>query len=920
MHQTVRRIVLTSIGVFSSLLVTTGALGQNGGPNPEPDSLSTKHNPGHSSATPFLTAIPRSGPIRLDGRLDDGAWNRAPMGSDFRQQQPDDGNPATQRTEIRFLYDDEALYVGARMYDDLGGVGVRSQLVRRDQQFASSDFLNLVFDTYHDHIGRTTFTVNPSGVKQDAGQASAMADPSWDPVWEVATAIDSLGWTAELRIPFSQLRFNRDAEQTWGLQVWRNVSRLNELSMWSYWSREEAGGASQYGHLQGIKISGTPSRGEMLPYGVAQYEALKPGPAGDPFYDPHNSAFRAGADIKYRLSSSLTLDATVYPDFGQVEVDPAVVNLSAFETFFPERRPFFIEGNGIFQFGGMNCFFCSNASGLSMFYSRRIGRQPQGSLPPGAEYSDRPDATSILAAGKMTGRTKSGWSVGVLNAVTASETARILTDGVTGHQQVEPLTNYFVGRTQKNLNNGNLTIGAIATSVIRQLDAPLLRSRIPSHAEGLGVDWNWFWGNRSYRVMGSLAGSNVSGDPGAIDRLQRSSARYFQRSDRGNGSNGLFSDAYDPTATNLRGYAGYARVAKESGAWLWEAAVNLRSPGFEMNDIAFLTQADYVYLNANLVRNLTTPTHWYRSALLILGGHRQYNFDGDLTDEQYQVFGQFQFLNYWSVGGFYLRRPGTLDDRALRGGPAVQRPSMDYWSLRMNTDTRKAMSFNADGSLGVRTDGTRTYRFSSGANVRPASNIQINIAPSFSHSESGYQYLTTIADPTATQFDGYRYVVADLTQENLSIDTRVNVTFSPTLTLELFMQPFVSSVDYDRFKEFDAPRSSSRSVYGEDVGRVTPVIDELGRTTAFEIDPDGSGDANAFTIGNPDFNFRSLRGNLVLRWEYRPGSTIFLVWTQDRFSHEPFAGNLSVSDDISGLRGAKPDNIFLIKFNYWLSF
>ncbi len=891
---------------------------QNGGPRERAAPAASTHA-GHDRPTPLLRAAQRTAPIRLDGRLDEPAWQATAAGNGFTQQRPTDGAPATQQTEIRMLFDDEALYIGARMYDSLGRAGVRTQLVRRDQE-PQSDFLQLIFDTFHDHVGRTMFAVNPSGVKGDAGQASAYMDPSWDPVWDVATSIDSLGWSAEFRIPFSQLRFSPAPEQTWGLQVWRYVQRLNEMSMWSYWSQTDAGGVSQFGHVEGLRPGTDRKRGEILPYVVGQVDALRPGPAGDPFYDPNAQTLRVGADVKYRLSPSLTLDATINPDFGQVEVDPAVVNLSAFETFFQERRPFFVEGGGIFSFGSFNCYFCSNVSSLSLFYSRRIGRQPQGPLPQGTRYHDTPNATSILGAAKVTGRSRSGWSVGMLNAMTGSESARLILPGGPATQEVEPFSNYFVGRVKRDLRRGNLTLGAIGTSVVRQMDDPLLRERLPVHAEALGLDWNWFWKSRRYRFMGSVAASNVSGEAPAIQRLQRSSARYFQRPDREHGSNGLFSDAWDPEATRLGGYAAYARVGKEAGDWLWEAAVNLRSPGFEVNDLAFLTRADYVWMNANLFRQFTRPTGWYRSAFFIAGAQQQVNWDGDLTDRQLHGFARFQFLNYWSLGGFVIRRPETDDDRALRGGPVVRRPANTFIRTFAETDTRQAVSFELGFSTGTDAEGARGYGVGGGITVRPASNVQLSLRPDWNRSASSQQYVTAVADPTATDFGGRRYVVSDLRQDDLSLNTRLNVTFSPTLTLELFAQPFVSSVNYERFKEFDAPRTTRKRVYGEDGGTITEARNASGDITHYVIDPDGPGAAQPFQLGNPDFGFRSLRGNAVLRWEYRPGSTVFFVWTQDRSHLGPFDDRLSLGSDWRALRAASPNNIFLVKVNYWLNF
>ncbi|MDP9145901.1 MAG: carbohydrate binding family 9 domain-containing protein, partial [Actinomycetota bacterium] len=471
----------SAMGILLLGAAVQSAPAQDRGPSPATRTVM----PGHTTGSPSIRAGSRAGAVELDGRLDEAVWSAIEPATGFTQQAPNDGQPATQRTEVRFLFDEDALYIGARMYDTEGAEGIRSRLVRRDQQ-TEADRLEIIFDTYHNHLGRTSFSVNPSGVRYDAGQASEFTDPSWDPVWEARTAIDEQGWTAELRIPFSQLRFPRDSVQTWGLQIWRTASRINELSMWSHWGRSESGGPQRFGHLEGLEVQRGTRRLEVLPYVVGRGQLLRPGDPGDPFFEQRSTDARFGGDLKYLLTSNLTLDATINPDFGQVEVDPAVVNLSAFETFFPERRPFFIEGSGVFGFGGFNCYFCSNVSSMSLFYSRRIGRSPQGSAPPGTEYADVPDASTILGAAKVSGRTGGGWTIGLLDAVTSREHARTMSAGVRGSHEVEPLTNYFVGRVRKDLNGGNLTLGAIATSVSRFTNEATLTSRLPDHAEALG--------------------------------------------------------------------------------------------------------------------------------------------------------------------------------------------------------------------------------------------------------------------------------------------------------------------------------------------------------------------------------------------------------------------------------------------------
>jgi hypothetical protein len=863
---------------------------------------------------PSVRAAARTSPVTIDGTLDDSAWSAASVAADFLQQEPDEGRPATQRTEVRFLYDDVALYIGARMYDERGAAGVRTRLGRRDE-YLEGDYLAVIFDTFHDHTGRTQFQINPSGVKYDAGQASSFADPSWDPVWQAATRIDSAGWTAELRIPFSQLRFPTTAEQTWGMQIWRYTERLAETSMWAFWGRNESGGPALFGHLEGLAVPTRQLGIEVLPYLVARAERVQPLQPGSPFDSGTRNSWRVGGDVKAIIGSAVTLDATINPDFGQVEVDPAVVNLSAFETFFSEKRPFFIEGSGLFGFGSLNCYFCSNVSSLSLFYSRRIGRRPQGVLSEPAAYVSMPENTTILGAAKVTGRTAGGWQVGVLNAVTAAERAEAERDDLTRFsEEVEPMTNYFVGRVRRNLMDGNLQIGAIATSVARRFGNDALRPVLTSHAEALGFDWQALWRDRRYSWMGQVALTNVSGDSLAIRRIQRSPARYFQRPDRDAHGNGLLTNAYDTSLESLRGIGAYTRVAKVAGDWLWEAQANVRTPGFENNDLAFLTRADYVWGNANLrwQRNRTTSFSRYLSATV--GAQRQYNFDGDMTDGQAHTSVFLQLLNYWSFGGFAILYPERADPALTRGGPVVHRAAGNFIAANMGSDSRRPLVLQLDAGRFDGSDGAHDYNINASVRFKPATNLSLSVGPSFSGGTSTTQFVDRFDDATASHFHGQRVIFSNLHHRTVSMNTRMSATFSPTLTLELFAQPFISSGAYDSFKEYTSTRSTSRRLF--DGAAIQPVEDDAGRVTHYDIDPDVDEATPAFRIRNPDFNVRSLRGNVVLRWEYRPGSTLFVVWQQQRSESRPF-GDFRFSRDADGVFSARPDNIFLMKVSYW---
>jgi hypothetical protein len=862
----------------------------------------------HPTTPPEVTAVLLQGRIELDGRLDEPIWSTAPAATGFRQNQPRAGEPATQRTEVRFTYDNTAMYVGARMFDEAGAAGVRTRLVRRDGNIAS-DYVQVIFDPYHDHIGRLFLLVNPSGVRSDANGLGGGGDNSWDPVWEVKTAIDSLGWTAEMRIPFAQLRFpTTRAEQTWGLQIWRQENRLNELSQWAFWGLDEQGGPPRFGHLRGLVIERAPGRAELLPYAVGRSDDV-----------PQSWEGRGGLDARVLLTSNLTLNATLNPDFGQVEVDPRVVNLGVFETFLEERRPFFIEGAGYFSFGGLNCFFCSNVSSLSMLGSRRMGRAPQ--MPgnarlhagPGGTIA-APENTTILGAAKLTGRTPSGWSVGVLDAVTQRERGAFVTSGGAGGEvTVEPFANYFVGRVAKDLQGGATVVRGIATSVMRQLDDTFLVARLSRRSEALGLATEMWFKNRTYQLMAQVAGTQVTGDTGAIRRLQMSSARYFQRPDRDDGP----MDAADARRTALRGLGAYARFAKVAGRLFWEMSHNIRTPGFENNDIAFLSQSDYWWMSANVMPQWTKPTSWYRWLQFIVGGQQKYNFDGDLTDRQVQLFGYIQPLNYWDVSAFYIHRPSLLDDRLSRGGPVLRRPGVDVWSASVTTDGRKRLVLSLGGETNRDGDGYWDRSLSLTAEYRPASNVSLSLGPSFGEFKTGVQWVATVADAAvAPVFAGNRYVFADLQQNEIGMETRLNITFSTDLTLELFVQPLISSGDYTRYKEFADARTLSRRVYGEDVG-TTPVRGTGAAADSLFIDPDGGGPAAQFGVEDPNFTERSLRGNAVLRWEYRPGSTLFLVWTRSGGTTLS-RGRLDFSDDVRGLFEGASQNVFLIKASFWL--
>lgn len=861
----------------------------------------------HTERAPRARAGVRSGAITIDGRLDEVAWSAATPITSFRQTQPDEGSPATQRTEVRVVFDEGALYIGARLYDTLGARGVRSAVVRRDQQLDldngksspfTSDKLTIILDPYHDHLTRVMFEINPSGVKGDAmGAGGNNLDDSWDPVWDGAAQVDSLGWTAEIKIPLSQLRFAaHTGEQTWGLQIIRTIDRLNERDEWAFAPKTETTGAATYGHLSGLAFPSTSHQLEVLPYVSTRVEG-NAASVGNPVHPVHRRQFTGGGDIKYALSSSLTLDATINPDFGQVELDPAVLNLSVFETFYPEKRPFFVSGAGAFDFGGFSCNFCSNAEYMGLFYSRRIGRTPQlgnyySSI---ASAADVPANTTIVGAAKVTGRTDGGLTVGLMDAVTNEEHGRYVMarDSAAHTVAMEPRSNYLVARMKQDLDHGATVIGGMVTSTFRDVHDPLLGDSLHQHAEAVGADILHTWDNRRYSLMGSVAVSDVAGSRQSILLTEESSAHYFRHP--------------DSNATSLHGWGGYLRLGKDNGDWLWEVETNVRNPGFEVNDLAYMRRADYLFNIYTLVRQWTTPTSWYRDLYLLVGGQHQYNFRGDVIDLRYNWFGRIDLPNYWRIRSWLIYRAATFDDRILRGGPVEMFGGWKDGYLEIDTDARQPFIFsgNTEGWVGPTDRGSQSQI---AVLAKPLSNVSFSVGPTLFLNRS-LQYDSAVAS---------RYILASLNAATLSLDTRINIAFTPTLTFSLYAQPFFANGHYQGFQEFDRPRTLARRVFGRDIGSIAKTtgndycIDPVGTSAQATSCP-----ATDILLPNPDFNTRSLRGNAVVRWEYRPGATIFLVWQQTREDDTAF-GNFAFGRDRALLFRAPADNVFSLKVSYWL--
>ncbi len=863
--------------------------------------------PADAAGLGMAAASRAAGSIVLDGRLSEEAWTLARPADAFLQREPDEGKPATERTEIRVVYDADALYIGARMFDSEPGRIVR-RLVRRDTE-PQSDSVTILLDPHHDHRSGYSFRVAASGAVTDRILYNdTNQDDSWDGVWDAAVSVDELGWTAEIRIPFSQLRYGSQDDQTWGFNAIRYVQRRNEEDWWQLVPTKETRFVSQFGHLGGLTGIRTKSHLELLPYASGGAEATGSVDSGDPYNSGAGAFAGAGLDLKWGLTNSMTLDGAVNPDFGQVEVDPAVVNLTAFETFYQEKRPFFLEGANLYtNFGrsGLTLYGRFGSRYPSLYYSRRIGRAPQG-LADG-EFVDMPDATTILGAAKLSGQTASGWSIAALDAFTSREQARFTTGATSGSVDVEPATNYFAGRARRDFGQRG-GIGVIGTSVERNLGTDALASRLVNRAYAVGSDGHVFLdAKRNWVVSGSGAGTWVSGDESAITRLQRSSARYYQRPDADH-------TEFDPTARSLSGWSGEVNLNKTTGNLLVDGAAWAVSPGFESNDIGYSPSADRIGAHVGLILRKPTPDRFSRNRELTFIKYYNWNFQGDVVGDYNTVQGYVTWPNYWSTFASVGYQPRVYDDRFTRGGPVVRRFDYRDVSAGVSTDRRKAVSFDVSGSYGANLQGGWASSVDTSVTVRPSPSLSLSVGPVFSRGNTIAQYVRSVADDTATATYGGRYVFANLDQTEIAMSTRVNWTLSPRMSLQVYAQPLLSVGDYTGYKELAQPRTFDFSRYGTDVG----TISNSPENGIYTVDPDGSGPARSFAFSDPSFNFRSIRLNTVFRWEWRLGSTLYVVWTQQREDYET-EGRLLLGHDLRSMFRAPGDNVFMVKMTYWLS-
>lgn len=835
--------------------------------------------------------------IRIDGVDDEDAWNVVDWGSNFTQTSPYAGEAPSQQTAFKILYDDNNLYILVRAYDDQPEL-IERRLTRRDQN--EGDWISIGIDSYNDNLTAFNFGVSAAGVQRDLITTNDdNRDDSWNAVYYTKVQIDDKGWIAEFRIPLSQIRFSEQHEQHWGFQVSRYIFRQQEDTHWVFIPRDVDGWVSNWGEINGIYDIKPKLEIEIIPYIVTKidrYEAEE----GNPFATGKNESVSMGIDGKVSISNDFTLNFTINPDFGQVEADPSEVNLSAFESFFREQRPFFIEGKGIFDFpvsiGG------GHQRNEGLFYSRRIGRSPHyyPSLGEG-EYVDMPRQTNILAAFKLSGKTKKGLSIGIMESITPETNAQISSPSGDREIIVEPLTNYFLARVQQDFNEGNTTIGGMLTSTNRKIENTSL-DFLPNFSYSGGLDFKHYFKDRTYEIAAIGFFSRVQGTEEAIYDLQNSSARYYQRPD-------VSHVNVDPSLTNLSGFGGGLRFGKVgNGHFRFGSMLNYRSPGFDVTDVGYLRNVDELNFIQWFGYEWWDPFSIFNRLRLNSSFWTGWDGIGRNLYQGIELNLNTEFKNFWGLGMGLSHDGDYLNRFELRGGPGMIQPPNSHGWIYIRTDGRKKLtfSFNTSQRFGVQGSQNLHY-YSFNIQYRASAALSLSVRPNYSVRKNELQYIGTYMVNNENQ-----YIVSQIDSKQFSVSFRADFSLSPYLSVQYYAQPFIYAGKYSNFKNV------VNGVADQYVDRYHSFTDseiffnEAGKAYNVDMDTDGNTD---FTIANPNFNFFQFNSNLVVRWEYARGAALYLVWSQGRTGYGEI-GDFNFGSNIDALFDVKPHNIFLLKFSY----
>ncbi len=853
--------------------------------------------------------------ITVDGVLNESFWSIPPAVSELKQKDPNQGSVPSEKTEVWVAYDDEALYVAARLYDSSPD-SIMAFLDRRDN-LNNADWFGVFLDPYRDKRSGNYFVVGPAGTVADGVMYNDDWDDSdWDGVWEGRSNVDEKGWSIEMRIPFSQLRFQEKEQQIWGVNFRRDIGRKNEVDYLVYTPRMESGYVSRFHELTGLEGIKPANSLEILPFTTAKHERV-PWKIGNPFNsDGIQNIFDAGADLKYGISSNLILDATINPDFGQVEVDPATVNLSDVESFFQEKRPFFIEGASTFSNfgrGGGRNFWNFNFSQPTFFYSRRVGRSPGWNDTLSADFADAPIATRILGAGKITGKLGNGWNVGTIHALTAREFTPFQYNGVNGEAEIEPQTYYGVARVQKEMNDGRQGLGILGTYTGRNFEDQTFRNRLNSSGLFTGVDgWTFLDEEKAWVITGYAGVSRVDGSKERMIRLQRNSTHYFQRPDASHVD-------VDSNATSLTGFSGRLYLMKQKGSFFFNSSVGVIDPNFEVNDLGYQSRTDVINMHVGAGYNWTEPDGFFRRKEVGGAYAQNYDFQGNLTNNILFNFGFVQLMNYYSLNWNLFTNPAdAVNTRRTRGGPLTVSKRTTGYNFNFSSDYSKPVVVELSHGSERSTQYSSSW-YNLWMQFRPVSNVTFSVGPGYNISNDQLQWINmTYTDPAATETFGTRYVFARLNYNELSANIRVNWTFTPQLSMQLYVQPLVATESYSELKMLKKAGSNDYVNFGSSGSTIKDSLTG-GTLTGNWIDADGpSGSSPATFVANSNLTRKMLRGNAIIRWEYLPGSTLYFVWTQSRSAYEE-GGEFNFGRSFGKIGDSRPDNIFAVKMSYYFN-
>jgi hypothetical protein len=854
-----------------------------------------------------VRAVRRTGPIVVDGILDEPVWRSADAVMAFRQNDPHQGSEPSQRTEVRIAYDDDAVYVGARMWDTHPD-SIVARLSRRDSD-GGSDAFAVAFDTFRDRRTAYYLTLTAAGTQLDGTLMNDdWGDDSWDGVWNGRVQRDSLGWTAEMRFPFSQIRCRGGEHMVWGVNFARTISRTREDDKIVYTPRGQSGYVSRFPDLVGLDGVRTSHVVEVTPYATGKASYLVHTP-GDPFRAGGHYTPAIGGDLRTNVGSRLTLNATLNPDFGQVEIDPAVVNLSDVETYYGEKRPFFTDGLPVFRCGnnGASDYWNFDWPEPTFFYTRRIGRTPQGGVPGGAVYADMPVATHILGAVKLTGQPAPRWNVGMLHAITREEAADYqLGDGSRHSATVEPLTYYGVLRGMCSFHGERQGLGIMAMETARALEGTSLPDQLNRNGFVTAVDgWTALDPQKTWVLSGHVSATRVDGTAARIAALERSPQHYYQRPERGD-------LGVDANATALTGVGARVWVNRQKGPWMSNSAVGFLTPGYDVNDLGFGSRSDVINGHVGFGYMWDKPKAW-RNYWWVIGAVAQsWDFGGLHTMNQLFLKSSLEQVNAWSwqASGGWMGR--AYSDRMTRGGPAMLQPRAWWGDLYWDTNGQSRLFPSAEVNPSGDVVGSLDIPINPAVTWKPSSNLSFSAGPSFDFNRQDAQYVTRADDPLAVATDGGRYVFARLKQTTMGATARLDCSLTSHLTVQLYVQPLVSSGRYAEFRELARASAYDFLAYGRDGG--STISGGSGDADVI-ADPDGAGPAPSIDLGHPDFTYRTVRGDAVLRWEYAPGSALYVVWTQDRTGLTG-DGDFSLRPSLSALGRTPANNIVMVKVSH----